>query len=108
MIILPAQVATEGISWIGFEVYIKNLVERSYQERLTRKFFRICFVSSLAHGKPRQFTLRVITAIQEFNESAFDQLIPDQDLKQKLKARLSTREKSVYQDANATRPDPGG
>lgn len=43
---------------------------------------------------------RIIAAIQNFNKSAFEQMMPDEDLKQKLKARLSHREKSAYENAN--------
>ncbi|KAK7177581.1 dynamin family protein [Paraphaeosphaeria sporulosa] len=38
--------------------------------------------------------------MHKFNDSVFEQMISDEDLKQKLKGRLSAQEKNAYQDAN--------
>jgi hypothetical protein len=43
---------------------------------------------------------KVITAIQSFNESVFERMMPDEELRQKVKARLSAREIRACMDAN--------
>jgi hypothetical protein len=43
---------------------------------------------------------KVVTATQRFNESLFERMIPDEELRQKVKARLSAMEIRACMDAN--------
>jgi hypothetical protein len=56
--------------------------------------------SSLWKSIATMYIEKVVTAIQRFNETIFERMMPDEELRQKVKVRLSAMEKRACMDAN--------